>query len=66
MKKLFLIISMIFCFASLAVAADLTIQSDKQIFKDQDNKIILDGNVKVKMDKAAIGTIVGLTDQGKK
>lgn len=50
MKKMLLILSLFVCIAGLAFAADLTIQSNKQSFKENDNKIILDGNVKVKMD----------------
>lgn len=50
MKKIVLIICMVISLAGIAFAADLKIQSNKQEFSDKDNKIFLDGNVKVKMD----------------
>lgn len=37
-------------FAGIAIAADLSIESDKQTFKMEDNKATFDGNVKVKLD----------------
>lgn len=36
--------------AGIALAADLSIESDKQTFKMEENKAKFDGNVKVKMD----------------
>ena len=44
-KLLFLTLIMI---SYTAVASSLTVESDKQEFKDSDNKIYLEGNVKVK------------------
>lgn len=50
MKKLILLIGILFCFIGTCYAANLSIESNKQSFSDQQNKILLDGNVKVKMD----------------
>lgn len=50
MKKLILLVGILFCFIGSCYAADLSIESNKQSFSDQQNKILLDGNVKVKMD----------------
>lgn len=50
MRKLILLIGILFCFIGSCYAANLTIESNKQSFTEQQNKILLDGNVKVKMD----------------
>lgn len=50
MKKLILLIGILFCFIGTCYAANLSIESNKQSFSEQQNKILLDGNVKVKMD----------------
>ncbi len=50
MKKLITLILIIFGFANICYAANLTIESNKQSFSDQQNKILLDGNVRVQMD----------------
>lgn len=46
-KKLILFFVFVFL-GSVVIAEDLTVQSDKQEFKDEQNKIFLEGNVKVK------------------
>ena len=49
MKKLMkLIIITAIMMSYITIAASLTVESDKQEFKDSDNKIYLEGNVKVK------------------
>lgn len=48
MKKLIFIFSILFLICSVVIAEDLTVQSDKQEFKESSDKILLDGNVKVK------------------
>lgn len=50
MRKLIILIGVFFCFIGTCFAADLTIESNKQSFSEHENKILLDGNVKVKMD----------------
>lgn len=49
-KGLFIIAALLLGFAGIAIAADLSIESDKQTFKMEDNKASFEGNVKVKMD----------------
>lgn len=56
MKKLIVIFNIIFALVGVAFAADLTIESNKQSFSDQQNKILLDGNVKVKMDDIKVSS----------
>ena len=48
--KFLLLISMVIMAAGIALAADLSIESDKQTFKMEENKAKFEGNVKVKMD----------------
>lgn len=48
MKKILILITAIILLGSIVIAEDLTVQSDKQEFKDKENKILLNGNVKVK------------------
>ncbi len=48
MKKLIFIFSILLLVGSVVVAEDLTVQSDKQNFKEDSDKIYLEGNVKVK------------------
>ncbi len=48
MKKIVILFTAIILSVSIVIADDLTVQSDKQEFKDNENKIMLDGNVKVK------------------
>lgn len=50
MKKLTILSFIILSLVGTCLAANLTIESDKQSFKEETNKIYLDGNVKVKMD----------------
>lgn len=50
MKKLLIISLMIFSLVGVCFAANLSIESDKQSYKEQQNRIFLEGNVKVKMD----------------
>ncbi len=49
-KVLILISLIILSTISLAIAADLSIESDKQTFKMEENKAKFEGNVRVKMD----------------
>lgn len=49
-KGLFIITALLLGFAGIAIAADLSIESDKQTFKMEENKASFDGNVTVKMD----------------
>lgn len=49
-KSLLIISAILLGFAGIAIAADLSIESDKQTFKMEDNKATFDGNVKVKLD----------------
>ena len=48
MKKLLFVFSILILMSTVVIAEDLTVQSDKQEFKEDSNKIYLDGNVKVK------------------
>lgn len=48
MKKIILNILILFLTAGITYAASLSVESDKQEFKDSDNKIYLEGDVKVK------------------
>ncbi len=50
MKKIMILLGIMLCFVGTCFAANLTIESDKQEFKDEQHKIFLNGNVKVKMD----------------
>ena len=50
--KFLLLISMVIMAAGIALAADLSIESDKQTFKMEENKAKFEGNVKVKMDES--------------
>lgn len=49
-KTLFLITTLLLGSIGVVVAADLSIQSDKQSFKMEENKAKFEGNVRVKMD----------------
>lgn len=49
-KKIFICLNLVVAFAGLANASDLSIESDKQTFKMEENKATFDGNVKVKID----------------
>lgn len=49
-KLLAIISALILAAAGIAIAADLSIESDKQTFKMEENKAKFEGNVKVKMD----------------
>ena len=49
-KTLFLITTLLLGSIGVVVAADLSIQSDKQSFKMEENKATFEGNVRVKMD----------------
>ena len=49
-KKIFICISLMFAFVCIANASDLSIESDKQTFKMEENKASFDGNVRVKLD----------------
>src|SRR5574344_1194396 len=53
MKK-FLIVLTIFLTASVALASNLTINSDTQSFTNNENKAHFDGNVKVMIDNIVI------------
>ena len=48
-KKIFICISLMFAFVGIANASDLSIESDKQTFKMEENKASFDGNVRVKL-----------------
>ena len=50
MKKIYITAIMIFLFAGFVNSADLTVESDNQHYKDAENKIDLQGDVKVKYD----------------
>lgn len=50
MKKILISSAITFLIAGIATAADLTVESDTQHFKDAEHKIDLKGNVKVKID----------------
>lgn len=50
MKKFLISSAITFLIAGIATAADLTVESDTQHFKDSEHKIDLKGNVKVKLD----------------
>ncbi len=50
MKKIVAILIVVFAAAGYCFAADLTVRSEKQEFKDEQHKIFLSGDVKVKMD----------------
>ena len=50
MKKLMLSLLIIFCFIGSCYAGNLTVESQRQIFNGEQNKIYLDGGVKVKLD----------------
>lgn len=49
-KILFLISTILLSTIGFAIASDLSIESDKQTFKMEENKAKFEGNVKVKMD----------------
>ena len=49
-KFFILLTTFIFSTIAFAVASDLSIESDKQTFKMEENKAKFDGNVRVKMD----------------
>lgn len=51
MKKVLILIGVMFCLVGTCLAANLTIESNKQSFKEEQNKIYLDGNVRVKLDE---------------
>ncbi len=48
--KFLILIPMIILAAGISLAADLSIESDKQTFKMEENKAKFEGNVRVKMD----------------
>ena len=49
-KLLVIISALILAAAGIAIAADLSIESDRQTFKMEENKAKFEGNVRVKMD----------------
>lgn len=49
-KNLFFITAILISTIGIAIAADLSIESDKQTFKMEENKAKFEGNVRVKMD----------------
>ena len=49
-KSLFFITVLLISTIGIAIAADLSIESDKQTFKMEENKAKFEGNVRVKMD----------------
>lgn len=49
-KSLFITTALVLAAAGIAIAADLSIESDKQTFKMEENKAKFEGNVRVKMD----------------
>ncbi len=49
-KNLFFITVLLISTIGIAIAADLSIESDKQTFKMEENKAKFEGNVRVKMD----------------
>lgn len=49
-KKIFICINLVIAFAGIANASDLSIESDKQTFKMEENKASFEGNVRVKVD----------------
>lgn len=54
MKRIISTLTIILLSIGFVVAADLTIQADKQTFKDKENKASFDGNVKVILDDIVI------------
>lgn len=62
MKKLVILTFVIFCLVGTCLAANLTIESNKQSFKEQDNKIYLDGKVRVKMDNLHVSSPRAVVD----
>ena len=56
--KVLAILSIItLAYTSACIAADLSIESDQQSFKMEENKATFTGNVKVKLDDIALGLI---------
>jgi len=49
-KKITILTMMILTWTGIAIASDLSIESDKQTFKMEDNKATFEGNVRVKVD----------------
>lgn len=49
-KKVFISFGLLFALTGIAIAADLSIESDRQTFKMEENKAKFEGNVRVKMD----------------
>lgn len=56
MKKLMVLAFVTLCLVGTCFAANLTIESNKQSFKEETNKIYLDGNVRVKMDNMHVSS----------
>lgn len=56
MKKFMILAFVMLCIGGTCLAANLTIESNKQSYKEIDNKIYLDGNVKVKMDNMHVSS----------
>ena len=49
-KKVFILSGVLIALTGIALAADLSIESDRQTFKMEENKAKFEGNVRVKMD----------------
>lgn len=49
-KKVFILSGVLLALTGIALAADLSIESDRQTFKMEENKAKFEGNVRVKMD----------------
>ena len=49
-KKIFICLNLVIAVAGIANASDLSIESDKQTFKMEENKASFEGNVRVKVD----------------